>query len=104
MLNIPVLAIGHHPKVRALMNDLGLAGYCVDIQHCTFNVLKGRFEALVNDRAAIKSRMAERLACYRKSLDGQFDELFASVYSQGTRDDYVSAEARTQRDVRQSRV
>ena len=76
MLNIPVLAISHHPKVKALMNELGLSKYCVDISMCDVNVLADAFKSLVSDREKIKSRMAEKLECYRKQLAAQFDELF----------------------------
>src|SRR4030095_13686028 len=31
LLNKPVLAIAHHPKVAAQMTDIGLARYCLDI-------------------------------------------------------------------------
>jgi polysaccharide pyruvyl transferase WcaK-like protein len=52
LLNKPVLAIAHHPKVMDLMTDLELSSYCVDI------------------------RMAGSLARNRQRLKSQFDELF----------------------------
>ncbi len=76
MLNIPVLAIAHHPKVSTLMSDLGLSKYCVDIRKCDANTLAEAFTSLVNDRDEIKTRMAERLACYKRQSSIQFDELF----------------------------
>jgi polysaccharide pyruvyl transferase WcaK-like protein len=77
LLNKPVVALSHHPKVAALMNDLGLAKYCVSDLH-TFDdeQLAQTFQALVDDQDGIRSRMAERLAAYRGRLAGQFDELF----------------------------
>jgi polysaccharide pyruvyl transferase WcaK-like protein len=81
LLNKPVLALSHHPKVSALMNDLGLARYCVDIRNCDVNMLKETFLSLVGNSDEIRSRMADRLACYRRSLSIQFDQLFP----QGTR-------------------
>lgn len=76
LLNKPVLALSHHPKVSTLMNDLGMARYCVDIRKCDVNLLKETFLALVRNRDEIRSQMAEKLACYRQSLSIQFDQLF----------------------------
>jgi polysaccharide pyruvyl transferase WcaK-like protein len=76
MLNIPVLAINHHPKVRSLMNDLGLSEYCVDIGNCDLSVLTEKFSSLVNNRDEIKRRMSEKQAFYKRKLSMQFDELF----------------------------
>ena len=77
LVNKPVVALSHHPKVAALMNDLGLAGYCVrDLRSFDVEGLTATFQALVDDQDQIRSRMAERLAVYRGRLAGQFDELF----------------------------
>jgi polysaccharide pyruvyl transferase WcaK-like protein len=76
MLNKPVLAISHHPKVATLMKDLGLSKYCVDIRSFDVNLLKDTFISLVSNSDEIKSRMVERLACYKKELALQFDDLF----------------------------
>jgi polysaccharide pyruvyl transferase WcaK-like protein len=76
MLNVPVLALSHHPKVRTLMNDLGLSKYCIDIRECDLNQLKEAFTSLVSDRDEIKTRMAEKLDDYRREISIQFDELF----------------------------
>lgn len=76
LLNKPILALSHHPKVSTLMNDLGLARYCVDIRKCDENMLKETFLSLVSNSDEIRSRMADRLACYKRSLSIQFDQLF----------------------------
>jgi len=81
LLNKPVLALSHHPKVFSLMNDLGLARYCLDIRNCDVNLLKDTFLSLVANSSDIRSLMAEKLACYKRSLSMQFDHLFP----QGTR-------------------
>jgi polysaccharide pyruvyl transferase WcaK-like protein len=82
LLNKPVLAISHHPKVANLMSALGLASYCVDIRTFDWNMLVDRFKALVRDRDEIKSRMAASLAKYRSMLKTQFDDLFPERISQ----------------------
>jgi polysaccharide pyruvyl transferase WcaK-like protein len=76
LLNKPVLAISHHPKVMTLMKDLGLSKYCVDIREFDLNLLTGTFASLVSNSDEIKRRMAERLSCYKSELKNQFDDLF----------------------------
>ena len=77
MLNKPVLALSHHPKVTKLMSEIGLSKYCIDIHTCDFKVLADAFQSLVSNRDEIKSRMAEKLASNKKDLATQFDALFA---------------------------
>jgi polysaccharide pyruvyl transferase WcaK-like protein len=82
LVNKPVVALSHHPKVAALMNDLGLAEYCVrDLRSFDVEGLTATFQALVADQDQIRARMPERLAAYRGRLAGQFDELFPMVMS-----------------------
>jgi polysaccharide pyruvyl transferase WcaK-like protein len=76
LLNKPVLAISHHPKVATLMNDLGLANYCVDIRSCDLSLLTETFISLVTNRDEIKISMAGKLVHYRRKLAIQFDDLF----------------------------
>ena len=79
MLNKPVLAISHHPKMATLMNDIGLGKYCTDIRTFDLDMLTETFAAVVKDADEIKARMAERLTCYRDGLSKQLDELFPQV-------------------------
>ena len=69
LLNKPVVALSHHPKVAALMDDLGLAKYCVRDLHSFDNEqLAHTFQSLVDAQYWISSRMAERLVAYRGRL------------------------------------
>jgi polysaccharide pyruvyl transferase WcaK-like protein len=77
LLNKPVLAVSHHPKVATLMEDLGLSEYCVDIRTRDVGVFKEAFLSLVANKDAIKSRMEEKLVGYKRELASQFDSLFA---------------------------
>ncbi len=76
LLNKPVLAISHHPKVANLMKAIGLSKYCVDIR--TFDPIRltDTFASLVSDTEEVKSRMAASVASYRSQLVIQFDDLF----------------------------
>ena len=76
LLNVPVLAINHHPKVRAQMMDLGLSEYCVNLENLDLGILGGAFDTLVTNRVEIKRGMSRKLADYRTKLASQFDELF----------------------------
>lgn len=76
LLNKPVLAIAHHPKVTELMAELELPNYCVDIRDFNVSLLSDRFASMVNNAEDIKSRMAMKLTRNRQLLKNQFDELF----------------------------
>jgi polysaccharide pyruvyl transferase WcaK-like protein len=76
LLNKPVLAIAHHPKVMDLMTDLELSSYCVDIRDFDLKLLAERFASMVVNAEEIKNRMAASLTRNRQQLKGQFDELF----------------------------
>jgi polysaccharide pyruvyl transferase WcaK-like protein len=77
LLNKPVLAIAHHPKVTHLMNALGLSKYCVDMRTFDPARLMEAFKSLVEDTDAVKERLAASLADYRMQLETQWDALFA---------------------------
>jgi polysaccharide pyruvyl transferase WcaK-like protein len=76
LLNKPVLAIAHHPKVAELMADLELSSYCVDICDFDVSLLADKFASMVVNAEEIKSRMATSLTRNRQQLRSQFDELF----------------------------
>lgn len=76
LMNKPVLAISHHPKVRTLMHDLGFSEYCVDIGAFDLDLLKDKFTRLVEHRDEIKARMSDKAKCYKRELNAQFDRLF----------------------------
>jgi polysaccharide pyruvyl transferase WcaK-like protein len=76
LLNKPVLAIAHHPKVTDLMTDLELSSYCLDIRNFDVKRLAERFTSMVTNAEEIKSHMAASLARNRQRLKSQFDELF----------------------------
>ncbi|HEV2990324.1 MAG TPA: polysaccharide pyruvyl transferase family protein [Candidatus Angelobacter sp.] len=76
LLNKPVLAIAHHPKVMDLMTDLELSSYCVDIRDFDMKLLTERFASMVTNAEEIKNNMAASLTRNRQRLKTQFDELF----------------------------
>ncbi len=79
LMNIPVIAIAHHPKVATLMADLGLSDYCLDIDTFDAGLLERTFTHMVNHRDEIKARMREKAECYGRALSRQFDSLFSGA-------------------------
>jgi polysaccharide pyruvyl transferase WcaK-like protein len=76
LMNIPFIAISHHPKVRSLMVDLGLADFCLDIDTFDEELLAATFARLVKERTRIKMQLADKATDYRKRLVTQLDILF----------------------------
>jgi polysaccharide pyruvyl transferase WcaK-like protein len=76
LLNKPVFAIAHHPKVTHHMEALGLSEYCVDMRSFDPTAAADRFRSLVDDAETVKRKMDDKLADYRRKLRSEFDELF----------------------------
>ncbi len=76
LMNIPVIALSHHPKVTTLMADLGLAEYCLNIDNFDSGELLATFNRMVADKERVKVRLAEKATLYRDELKRQFDQLF----------------------------
>jgi polysaccharide pyruvyl transferase WcaK-like protein len=77
LLNKPVLAISHHPKVAELMRALGLSRYCVDMRNFDSEILFEKFLSLVSESDNVRQRMSASLAGFRSQLETQFDDLFS---------------------------
>jgi polysaccharide pyruvyl transferase WcaK-like protein len=81
LLNKPVLAIAHHPKVTDLMQSIGLSQYCFDMLNFDPAQIMDAFQSLAANSRTIKAGMAEKLAENRARSTAQFDDLFASPHS-----------------------
>lgn len=77
LLNKPVMALSHHPKVATLMADFGMAEYCLDIRRSDAQLLKTTFARLVANQDEIRARMAGKVAESRQLLTQQFDAMFS---------------------------
>lgn len=78
LMNIPVIALSHHPKVKTLMANLGLSEYCLDIDTFDHELLTTTFKRMVENKAWIKRQMDKKCYLYRRQLASQFDRLFRS--------------------------
>jgi polysaccharide pyruvyl transferase WcaK-like protein len=76
LLNKPVLAVSHHPKVTRLMTDIGLSKYCIDIDQIEPKVLVDLFASLVDNAENIKDIMNASAGKYKRQVTAQFNELF----------------------------
>lgn len=76
LCNKPVIAVAHHPKVRTIMEELGLARYCFDIATFTPAHLTDAFHEMVANTQIIKNALADRLTLFRSRLRDQYDQLF----------------------------
>lgn len=77
LMNKPLIALSHHPKVATLMAELGLSEYCLDMESFEAEQLEEKFTKLVANANTIKARMAEQATRYKAELTEQFDQLFA---------------------------
>jgi polysaccharide pyruvyl transferase WcaK-like protein len=76
LLNKPVLAISHHPKVAELMRSLGLSRYCVDMQNFDSEILFEKFLSLVKNSDSVRQRISASVTQFRSQLVAQFNDLF----------------------------
>lgn len=76
LLNKPVLAIAHHPKVTHLMGALGLSKYCLEMEGFDPVQMFDRFQSLVANREDVKAMMAKKLDEFHAKSAEQFDRLF----------------------------
>ncbi len=76
IMNVPVLAIAHHPKVSTLMADFGMSEYAVGIDECDPDRLMEKFNDLSAHLDEIKLRTRRNVERCRRVLDLQYDRLF----------------------------
>jgi polysaccharide pyruvyl transferase WcaK-like protein len=78
ILNKPVLALSHDPKVSTLMSDIGLAEYCFEIDAFKDSQLREAFALLMLNESHVRRVLRMTLKSYQDALNRQSDELFAS--------------------------
>jgi len=76
LLNKPVLALSHHPKVTTIMKAVGLAEYCIQIDQLDAGSLQSVFRRLVDNRQMVRRQIEKAVRSYKKMLMNQFDVLF----------------------------
>jgi polysaccharide pyruvyl transferase WcaK-like protein len=79
VLNKPVIAISFHHKCASLMNDMGLAEYCHDINHMNASRLIEQFQGVEKNAENLKRAISDRVQRARKALDEQYKLLFETI-------------------------
>jgi hypothetical protein len=77
LLEKPVLALSHLPKVAELMRALGLHQYCREMRSFDPEELYTTFLSLVRNAEEIRERMAEKVLAFHTQLMEQYDVLFS---------------------------
>jgi polysaccharide pyruvyl transferase WcaK-like protein len=75
----PVLALSFQSKIDSLMQDAGLADYCLPISSFTPEALVQTFSTLQAQRAVLAEQIARRSQAYRAALSEQYDGIFQRI-------------------------
>jgi polysaccharide pyruvyl transferase WcaK-like protein len=76
LLNKPVIAISFHHKCDSLMNQMGLAKYCHDINHMNASRLIEQFQDVERSAEKLRLVIRQRVQQSRKALDEQYSLIF----------------------------
>lgn len=79
LVNRPVIALAYQEKFSVLMEELGLARYCLNIDHLDANTLVGRFVELEKHNNELKPLIRESVRKYRLALDEQYKLIFEAA-------------------------
>ena len=72
LLGKPAISISFHHKCSSLMSQMGLADYCLDINHLHADELIGVFRRLRENDASLRATIAEKVRGCRDALDEQY--------------------------------
>jgi polysaccharide pyruvyl transferase WcaK-like protein len=78
--NKPVISISFHHKCDSLMNAMGLAEYCLDIEDLQADRLMEKICNLEKNADKIKSLISDKTEAARRALDEQYNFIFNDVY------------------------
>jgi polysaccharide pyruvyl transferase WcaK-like protein len=79
MLGKPVVAISYHEKFQALMNGVGLGGFCQDIEHIDVDDLIAKVVRLQENALGIRLQIARETENYRVALDEQYQRILKGI-------------------------
>ena len=80
LLKKPVIAISFHHKCYSLMNEMGLAEYCQDINDLSADRLIDQFCQLQEHGGRIKEMIAQRICACQDALDEQYGIIFRNMF------------------------
>jgi polysaccharide pyruvyl transferase WcaK-like protein len=76
LCNKPVISISFHHKCESLMSEMGLSGYCLDINDFTADSLIEKFCDAETNVSKLKPLIREKVGEFRKALDEQYKIIF----------------------------
>lgn len=76
MLNLPVLALSHDPKVDIHMANNGQKDFCLNIEAFSADTISEAFTRIVSSEKAIKDVLHDKTSMYAALLDEQYDHVF----------------------------
>ena len=79
VLNKPVLGLAYHGKSRALLEQIGVAEYALDVKDLDLSELQKRFVSLESKAESVRKQMAEKIGSLRLALDRQYDRVFELI-------------------------
>ena len=82
LLNKPTLAISFHHKCSSLMDQMGLADYCLDINHLRADDLISRFRLLEANTEQLRTVIAEKVRECRDELDEQYAVILRNMWTE----------------------
>ena len=85
LLNRPTIAISFHQKCSSLMAQMGLADYCLDINHLHADELIDQFCQLEKNAADLQGTLAERVKECRNALEEQYAVIVGKMFPERDR-------------------
>lgn len=79
VLNKPVIAVSFHHKCASLMEDMGLAKYCHDINHMNVQCLTEQFHDLEQNAEKLRLVIKQKAKAFREALDEQYRIIFKNA-------------------------
>jgi polysaccharide pyruvyl transferase WcaK-like protein len=78
VLNKPVVGLAYGRKTFDLMESMGQASYCLDVDRFEVAELVERFRALESNRDAVRAQLLEHVAQCRARLAEQYDRVLGA--------------------------
>jgi polysaccharide pyruvyl transferase WcaK-like protein len=74
-----VIAISFHHKCASLMEQMGLAEYCHDINHIDADRLIQQFQDVERNAEKLKPLIRQKVEQFRTALDEQYNLIFSGL-------------------------
>ena len=79
MVEKPTISVGYAAKNDALLDAMGLEGFCQRCESFDLDLLSDQLERLIHDRECFGKQIAETTRAYRRLLEQQEARLVAKL-------------------------